>query len=140
MHVQVPQGFAAEEPKKYVLDDKEYERISKLAQLQLNDAKEDALESLEPENQTFNSQLVCADFRSHNEGETNEDDELKQYNLDTYDDDSAEAEEKEGTGRSLSYSSLRADFGIFTNVKGLAYYANNDEDPYITLKDVSTFK
>jgi periodic tryptophan protein 1 len=38
--MQVPQGFAAEEPKKYVLDDEEYERISKLAQLQLEDARD----------------------------------------------------------------------------------------------------
>jgi len=28
------------------------------------------------------------------------------------------------------------DFGIFSNVKGLSYYANEDEDPYITLKGV----
>jgi periodic tryptophan protein 1 len=44
---QVPQGFAAEEPRKYVLDDQEFERISKLAQLQLDDAREDGLESME---------------------------------------------------------------------------------------------
>jgi periodic tryptophan protein 1 len=30
----------------------------------------------------------------------------------------------------------QGDIGIFSNVKGLSYYANNDEDPYITLKDV----
>jgi periodic tryptophan protein 1 len=44
---QVPQGFAAEEPRKYVLDDKEFERISKLAQLQLDDAREEEPESME---------------------------------------------------------------------------------------------
>jgi len=31
---------------------------------------------------------------------------------------------------------LILDFGIFSNIKGLTYYANNEEDPYITLKDV----
>jgi periodic tryptophan protein 1 len=42
----VPQGYAAQEPKKYVLDDAEYERISTLAQLQLEDARDQ-----EPENE-----------------------------------------------------------------------------------------
>jgi periodic tryptophan protein 1 len=40
----VPQGYAASQPKKYVLNDEEYARISALAQLQLDDAKEDAEE------------------------------------------------------------------------------------------------
>jgi len=46
--------------------------------------------------------------------------DLSEYNLDNYDDDDNEAE-----------------LGPFTNVKGLTYYRNNEEDPYITLKDVS---
>lgn len=37
----VPRGFAAPFPTKYVFDEDEYERISKLAKLQLDDAKED---------------------------------------------------------------------------------------------------
>ena len=49
----MPQGFAAEEPKKYVLDDKEYERISKLAQLQLDDAREDEPETLQADKATY---------------------------------------------------------------------------------------
>lgn len=65
-------------------------------------------------------------------------DELKAYNLDTYDEESAEDEEKEGAGISRRKFSLTPpDFGIFSNVKGLSYYANNDEDPYITLKEVT---
>lgn len=27
--------------------------------------------------------------------------------------------------------------GPFSNIKGLTYYRNNDEDPYITMKEVS---
>ena len=49
----MPQGFASEEPKKYVLDDEEYGKISKLAQLQLDDAREDAPESLKTEKQEY---------------------------------------------------------------------------------------
>lgn len=29
--------------------------------------------------------------------------------------------------------------GPFTNIKGLTYYKDNEEDPYITLKDVCLF-
>jgi len=47
--------------------------------------------------------------------------DLSEYNLDNYDEDDNEAE-----------------LGPFTNVKGLTYCRNNEEDPYITLKDVSS--
>lgn len=48
--------------------------------------------------------------------------DLSEYNLDTYDEEDTN----------------EAELGPFTNVKGLTYYRNNDEDPYITLKDVSS--
>lgn len=46
----VPRGFAAPFPSKYTFDDEEYERISKLAKLQLDDAKEDLEEAQEEKN------------------------------------------------------------------------------------------
>lgn len=45
----VPRGFAAPFPTKYDFDDEEYQRISKLAKLQLDDAKEDLEEAQEEE-------------------------------------------------------------------------------------------
>ena len=45
-------------------------------------------------------------------------DGLDQYNLDEYDEDEA-----------------MPGMGPFSNIKGLTYYRNNDEDPYITLKE-----
>ena len=48
--------------------------------------------------------------------------DLSEYNLDNYDDD----------------DDNEAELGPFTNIKGLTYYRNNEEDPYITLKDVSS--
>ena len=41
----VPRGFAAPLPSKYVFDEDEFDRISKLAKLQLDDAKEDLEEA-----------------------------------------------------------------------------------------------
>jgi periodic tryptophan protein 1 len=41
----VPRGYAAPFPSKYEFDDDEYERIQKLANLQLDDAKEELEEA-----------------------------------------------------------------------------------------------
>jgi periodic tryptophan protein 1 len=41
----VPRGFAAPFPTKYEFDEDEYDRIAKLANLQLEDAKEDLEEA-----------------------------------------------------------------------------------------------
>lgn len=43
----VPRGFAAPFPKKYTLDEAEFERIAELAKLQLDDAQEDLEEAQE---------------------------------------------------------------------------------------------
>lgn len=37
----VPRGYASEFPEKYELDDEEMERINAMAQLEINDAKDD---------------------------------------------------------------------------------------------------
>lgn len=41
----VPRGFAAPFPTKYVFDEEEFSRISQLAKLQLDDAKDDLEEA-----------------------------------------------------------------------------------------------
>jgi len=49
----VPRGYAAPFPSRYQFDEDEYERISKLANLQLEDAKED-LEEAQAEERSKN--------------------------------------------------------------------------------------
>ena len=64
-------------------------------------------------------------------------DDLAEYNLDEYDDDTK-------TLCSLCRSRVTLNLwlrifsatGPFSNIKGLTYYKDNEEDPYITLKDV----
>lgn len=51
------------------------------------------------------------------------DDDLKEYNLENYDDES------DGNERGTTMS-------MFGNVKSLAYYDSNKDDPYITLEKV----
>lgn len=53
---------------------------------------------------------------------SSDDDDLKEYNLDNYDDDDVETQD-EGEG-----------MGMFGNIGSLAYYESNNDDPYITLK------
>jgi len=50
-----------------------------------------------------------------------DDDDLAVYNLDDYD-----KEESKSTAA-----------GAFSNIKGLSYYGDNNDDPYITLESVS---
>ncbi|KAK7725083.1 rRNA-processing protein [Botryosphaeria dothidea] len=121
----VPRGFAAPFPQKYLFDDDEFERISQLARLQLNDAKEElddakngeksADEDEEPKSNAAAISAVKEDLEI--------DDDLKEYDLEHYDDDDG-AVDKDGEP-----------LGIFGNVKSLVYHENNQEDPYITMPD-----
>ncbi|RCK58743.1 Periodic tryptophan protein 1 [Candida viswanathii] len=78
----VPRGFASEFPEKYELDDEEMERINAMANLELNDAREQLAEAQaeeeeedkEPETTQLKEQIEI-------------DDDLKEYDLENYDND-----------------------------------------------------
>ena len=73
--------------------------------------------------------------------EGKDEDEMAKYNLDDYD------KESQSIGNALyAYFNFLPEFwkayfilasGPFSNIKGLTYYKDNDDDPYITLKEVS---
>ncbi|KAJ7593361.1 WD40-repeat-containing domain protein [Mycena floridula] len=133
----VRRGVATPFPTKYILDDQELERVSALARIELEDARkeleraheaaktmgrgaegEEADDSMNEEDE--------ADWEDEDEDamdvdptpKSDKDDDLAQYNLDDYDKDI----KTETTGP-------------FSNIKGLTYYKDNSEDPYITLKE-----
>ncbi|KAI0342698.1 transducin family protein/WD-40 repeat family protein [Trametopsis cervina] len=139
----VKRGVAARHPEKYVLDDSELERVSALARIELEDAKQE-LERAHKAAQGMGKgaegeEADDADEDGDDEGWVDEDekaidedvpmdedsalhkteagDELEEYDLENYDED----------------DSMPA-MGPFSNIKGLTYYRNNDEDPYITMK------
>lgn len=109
----VPRGFASEFPEKYELDDEEMERINKLAQLEIDDAKEE-LEEAQNGESINNSAKLGDQFEI--------DDDLKEYDLEHYDDE----DEDLGDGAKVTMlPGLSNDAEFHENEEG--------EDPYITL-------
>ncbi|OTA64696.1 WD40 repeat-like protein [Hypoxylon sp. EC38] len=127
----VPRGFAAPFPTKYNFDEDEFERIANLAKLQLDDANEDLEEAQGEEKNGENgangedAANDSEDKSSSHNGEAEDididDDDLKKYDLEHYDDDEEDAE-----GQRMD---------MFGNIKSLAYYESNKDDPYITIPD-----
>ncbi|CCH41330.1 Periodic tryptophan protein 1 [Wickerhamomyces ciferrii] len=91
----VPRGFAKEFPDKYELDDEEMERINQLAQLEINDAKEEIEELQNNGNASSDSPEEEEDDKPKTAklGDQFEiDDDLKEYDLEHYDDDDEETQ------------------------------------------------
>ncbi|KAK5990590.1 putative WD repeat-containing protein C17D11.16 [Cladobotryum mycophilum] len=127
----VPRGFAAPFPQRYKLDESEFERIAELAKLKLDDAEEDLKEAQENDEDEEDAEEEKEDKDElMNEKEEKpksttkyDDDDLKEYDLEHYDD--------EDDGPVASGEEM----GMFGNLKSIAYYENNKDDPYITLQD-----
>ncbi|ELR05756.1 hypothetical protein VC83_07975 [Pseudogymnoascus destructans] len=124
----VPRGFAAPFPTKYEFDEAEFDRIAKLAKLQLDDAQEDLEEAEEAARaggdgeSDSDSDIEDGTGGAGVKSKGDEDDDLAEYDLEHYDSDVAKDTEGEG-------------MGMFGNVKSLAYHDSNADDPYITMKE-----
>lgn len=145
----IARGKSLAHPKKYVLDDDEMERVSKMANVQFEDAKaqlERAQRDIARGKDPFAPNTGNDDDEDEDEwkdddeddkmdedgdaamtedvtdaSKTKEDpDDLSRYNLDEYDDDDVQAP---------------ATAGAFSNIRGLAVYQSNQDDPYITIQD-----
>ena len=139
----VPRGHAAAFPTKYVFDEDEYARISKLAKLELDDAKKDlekARQALSNSNENGSGAQAKngvedksddddEDGKQAGKGADAEKDDLKEYDMEHYDDEPYDVDEDEDEGQTGPNDS------IFGNIQGLAYYTDNKDDPYITLPE-----
>ncbi|KHJ34747.1 putative wd repeat-containing protein [Erysiphe necator] len=124
----IRRGVAAPLPSKCVFDEVEYQRIAELTRLQLDDANEDMMDTLESVPDNLNPKLddkneSDSDISEHMDV-SNEEDELKKYDLENYDDE--QEMEQDNSDKSLS---------MFGNLRSLIYYESNADDPYITLPE-----
>ncbi|EXJ94462.1 hypothetical protein A1O1_02858 [Capronia coronata CBS 617.96] len=123
----VRRGVAAQFPTKYQVDEAELGRISKLARLQLEDAQEDLEIAQNPkkdddsDTSESDSGLPAADAARSSKTAADETDDLKEYNLDDYDNDAVDEQGEK--------------FAMFGNVGSLAYHAPHEKDPYLVLPD-----
>ncbi|KAF1811173.1 transducin family protein [Eremomyces bilateralis CBS 781.70] len=121
----VPRGRAAQFPQKFEISEEEYDRIGELADLRLQDARDDLEEAKagdaneEEAEEEVENQEPTGDAGTSTKASEGDDD-LKEYNLEHYDD------EPDGAGDTMA---------MFGNVKTLAFHESNEEDPYITIKD-----
>ncbi|CAD6949610.1 unnamed protein product [Tilletia controversa] len=150
--VWIARGKSARNPDKYNVDDSELERVSAYtglhleeARAQLEHAQKLAASDAAPEGDDWEDDQDDEDDDEDDEMDDAEDGEqgdkakakkakkaladatkaviedpndLSKYNLDNYDNE----------------QSNPISLGPFSNLKGLSYFQNNDEDPYITLK------
>lgn len=138
----IAKGKATLNPVKYNVDDAELERVAALANVHFEDAKtqfaraqqvaagwhegredenDEEWQDEEDKSQEEADETMKTDESTKTDAQSKDDpDDLSRYNLDSYDDDNDEATK----------------LGPFSNIKGLQYYRNNDEDPYITMKEV----
>lgn len=138
----VRRGAAAQFPIKYQIDESELNRISELARLKLADAQED-LELAQASRPERDGDEDGQDEDEHSDSDSDsdngvstkepqsstgpqtsasaaqDDDDLKEYNLDDYDNDS-----EDGQG---------SKFASFGNVGSLSYHAPDEKDPYLVL-------
>ncbi|KAA8643596.1 hypothetical protein EYZ11_011270 [Aspergillus tanneri] len=130
----VRRGVAAQFPTKYEIDEEEMGRISKLAKMQLEEARDD-LKAAQDGNEEEEDESMDEDKKEAGDNAMEEDtekttketstitvdDDLKEYDLDHYDSDEVDEDGEKTT--------------MFGNVKSLAYHQPNEEDPYLAMPE-----
>lgn len=110
----VPRGFAKEFPEKYEPSEEELDKLAEMLNLQISEAQSSLTEA-EKEHGSLRDQIEI-------------DDDLKEYDLDNYDN---EEEEDEGTAMHM--------FPGLANSEA-KYHENEESDPYVTLPNDEEIK
>ncbi|KAJ5565708.1 RRNA processing protein Pwp1 [Penicillium sp. DV-2018c] len=121
----VKRGVAAQFPTKYVIDEAEMGRISKLARMQLEEAKDDMTAAQAGEDDGDNAMEEDTEEKPSAKAEdtthADDDDVLKEFDMDNYDKEEVDEHGERAT--------------MFGNVQSLAYHAPNEEDPYLVIPE-----
>lgn len=112
----VARGFAARHPRKHELDEAELERVSRLTNIELNDANQQLAAAKKADGDGWED--VGSDEEME-EDQNDDPEDLSRYRLDEYD---------EEPSQSIA-------MGALSNIRGVQAFRSNDDDPYITLKD-----
>ncbi|WFD21155.1 rRNA-processing protein [Malassezia caprae] len=118
----IARGVAARHPAKHQLDEAELERVSKLTNMELGDAERQlaAAEAAAARGEGDEGWEDVDDDEAMEEDDAGADpDDLTRYRLDEYEDEPSQS----------------VTMGALSGIRGLQYFRNNDEDPYITLKN-----
>ncbi|KAJ9476876.1 Periodic tryptophan protein 1 [Pseudozyma hubeiensis] len=141
----IARGKSLPHPKKYVLDDSEMQRVSKMANVQFEDAKaqleraqrdiargkdpfapntgndddDDEWQDDDQDDEKMDQDGDAPMAEDASKQNKEDPDDLSRYNLDEYDDDAG----------------AEATAGAFSNIRGLAVYQSNEDDPYVTVQD-----
>ncbi|KAL7750655.1 rRNA-processing protein [Sorochytrium milnesiophthora] len=141
----VQKGAAAQQPRKFDLTEEEFDKLNVAAGIEIQDAKlqleqalaaqldsdaedyegeqEDDEEDAHMNGDDGDQEMEDMDVdgqQQHQEGNDSNDDELAEYNMDDYDNEPAGGTES---------------VNIFANVRSLAYYKDQKDDPYLELVD-----
>ncbi|KAF8554577.1 transducin family protein/WD-40 repeat family protein [Imleria badia] len=144
----VKRGVAASHPRKYVLDENELERVSALARIELEDARKE----LERAHEAAQKMGKGAEGDEADDLGDSADDGHEDEWIDEEDDDDAMVVDGEGGKPPIAPGAQTDDLaeyhlddyddnvdeqgvGPFTDIKGLTFYRDNADDPYITLKE-----
>lgn len=160
----VPKGVSLETPIRFKLSDEEYARIqdkiSKRVQSSredLEEAQNDAHIQQDPAAPTSASTTATTTVTNIDEtkpssavSDAEEEALIKEFRLDTYDNDEDEDDDRDADGNSEDAEMMDGisddeveklardaieDAPLFGSVKGLTYHSSNSEDPYVTMDD-----
>ncbi|WRT64681.1 uncharacterized protein IL334_001615 [Kwoniella shivajii] len=144
--VWVPRGKASLEPKRYNLDDSELERVGKLGGPGVLEKLREEMEGMDVgEGEEWEDVGEDGEGSGSGSGSGSEDeDESKADNEDVDMDTEPKEPPKPSDPNDISAFKMEeydneeskgVAMGAFANVKGLSFYRDNNEDPYITLKE-----
>ncbi|KAJ3008031.1 hypothetical protein HKX48_008807 [Thoreauomyces humboldtii] len=132
--VWVRQGAAQETPDRFKMTDDEFAKVAGKIGAQLDDARDGLTEAngggaADDDGEEDAEAMAVDGPETAPAPKSADDDELAEYNMDNYDDDSDPEE------AAAAAAGEGAAIPLFSKVQGLTYHGSNEEDPYVSVLD-----